>query len=84
MNKTNKANKAMTLFNEAKADRVIWAITSIDMTMQYLINLSINELKHVTLGCNPLIQFDDDSLIVFKLGSWVEYGYYAQTQDRLI
>ena len=80
----NKADQAMKLFNEAKAEGIIWAITSPKVTMQYLINLSITELKHVTItGDMPMIQFDDESLIVFKGGSWVDHGYYAQTQERL-
>lgn len=78
----NTAEQYKQTFDQS---RQVWANHTAEVAAEHIINdaLTSGKLKRVDLfGRFPTVEFTDGSLVMFKQGSWVEKGFYAQVQDR--
>lgn len=68
----------------SQSDKV-WAKTSCEVAASHIANLAISAgaLASIRIDgqTDPLVEFSDGSLMVFKKGNWVARGFYVQTQD---
>jgi hypothetical protein len=76
------AEKYQKMINDSDE---IWANCTCEVAASHVVNLALSfgEVAGIRLDgqTDPLLEFTDGSLIVFKMGNWVARGFYVQTQD---
>jgi len=85
----NTAEVAYSFMQAKQRAGIIGYTVSARVAFESLVNVFMPTVKRISIGdgtpnlhADFVVDFNDGSLLVIKLGDWAAHGFYAQIQDK--